>query len=174
MWSSAAVSTAGHQRNIVRQVAQQAGCSGRDGSTSANKPQKAGIGITECFDRPFRLPLRVTMVVRYPPIDSQTILAKTCQACPVVGPPTERLVTCISSSVPRSCRFRCWSTPSRARRVGRFARTGQTIASRRTTVFCARRPIRCVGRGGSVGDHQAVYRNRGSVLLALKAEASAC
>jgi hypothetical protein len=36
--------------------------------------------------------------MRYPPIDSQSILAKTCQACPIVGPPTERLVTCISSS----------------------------------------------------------------------------
>jgi hypothetical protein len=55
---------------------------------------------------------------------------------------TERLITCTSSSsTRRSYRFRCWSTPSRARQVGGFAGTGQTSPLAIATVFCGRRPI---------------------------------
>jgi hypothetical protein len=86
------------------------------------------------------------------------------------GPATERLITCTSwSSTRRSYRFRCWSTPSRARQVGCFAGTGQTSPPAIATVVCGRRPI-SLRRLAALRSRSAVCRatEAARFLLALK------
>jgi hypothetical protein len=75
----------------------------------------------------------------------------------IVGcwPATETLITVISSSsTRRSCRFRCWSTPSRGTSSRMPTARHRLSLSRRCFVVAGL--FRCVGRRRS--DHQAVCR----------------